>query len=199
MDQGKIGKFITQCRKRVNLTQIQLAEKLDVAEKTVVQWEVGKSVPQAAKIPLLCEVLNISINELFLGETVTTENENKDLERHLLEMVRQQELAEKRVRMLKLFASIAVTVVLTAVVFLCFFVQMADWLKCMFLFLGVVFTIFGCYVALGTEQRAGYYECKVCGHVYSPSYLLVNSPHWGKARHMRCPRCHKRTWQEKVE
>ena len=43
MDQIKIGKFIAICRKENNLTQEQLAEKLNVSNKTVSRWENGVS------------------------------------------------------------------------------------------------------------------------------------------------------------
>lgn len=41
MDQIKIGRFIAECRKRVNLTQMQLAEKLDITDRAVSKWETG--------------------------------------------------------------------------------------------------------------------------------------------------------------
>ena len=43
MDQSKIGKFIAECRKRKNLTQMQLAEKLGITDKAVSKWERGVS------------------------------------------------------------------------------------------------------------------------------------------------------------
>ena len=43
MDQLKIGKFIADCRKRKNLTQMQLAEKLGITDKAVSKWERGVS------------------------------------------------------------------------------------------------------------------------------------------------------------
>ena len=38
MDQLKIGKFIAECRKQKNLTQMQLAEKLGITDKAVSKW-----------------------------------------------------------------------------------------------------------------------------------------------------------------
>ena len=43
MDQLKIGRFIAECRKKANLTQIQLAEKLGITDKAVSKWERGVS------------------------------------------------------------------------------------------------------------------------------------------------------------
>ena len=42
MDQEKIGKFISQCRKEKKLTQAQLAEKLNVSDKSISRWENGR-------------------------------------------------------------------------------------------------------------------------------------------------------------
>ena len=44
MDQEKIGKFISQCRKEKKLTQAQLAEKLNVSDKSISRWENGKTM-----------------------------------------------------------------------------------------------------------------------------------------------------------
>ena len=43
MDQVKIGKFISQCRKEKGLTQAQLAEKLNITDRAVSKWETGVS------------------------------------------------------------------------------------------------------------------------------------------------------------
>ena len=43
MDQTKIGKFIAECRKQKNLTQMQLAEKLNITDKAISKWERGVS------------------------------------------------------------------------------------------------------------------------------------------------------------
>ncbi len=45
MEQERIGKFIATCRKEKGLTQMQLAEKLDITNRAVSKWETGKSMP----------------------------------------------------------------------------------------------------------------------------------------------------------
>ena len=62
MDQVKIGKFIAECRKRVNLTQAQLAEKLNITDRAVSKWETGKSLPDASIMKDLCNNLKICSN-----------------------------------------------------------------------------------------------------------------------------------------
>ena len=73
MDQKKIGKYIADKRKSLELTQTALAEKLDVSDKSVSKWERGICLPDASKYLVLCETLGISLNELFAGEDIAAE------------------------------------------------------------------------------------------------------------------------------
>ena len=64
MDQLKIGKFIAICRKKANLTQMQLAEKLGITDKAISKWERGITMPDTSIMLELCDILYISVNEL---------------------------------------------------------------------------------------------------------------------------------------
>lgn len=70
MEQEKIGKFISECRKKQKLTQAQLAEKLGVTNKSISRWENGKTMPDVSLFEPLCNALNISVNELLKGEAI---------------------------------------------------------------------------------------------------------------------------------
>ena len=70
MEQEKIGKFISQLRKEKNMTQMDLAEKLNVTDKAISKWENGRGMPEISIIKPLCEELSITINELFCGEKI---------------------------------------------------------------------------------------------------------------------------------
>ena len=85
MDQLKIGKFISKCRKDINLTQAQLAEKLNITDRAVSKWENGRSLPDASIMLDLCNILNISVNELLIGEKIDmNEKENEEKLKELL-------------------------------------------------------------------------------------------------------------------
>lgn len=88
MDQIKIGNFIAARRKQAGLTQMQLAEKLNITDRAVSKWETGKAMPDSSIMLELCNVLGIGVNDLLCGEVVTMTNYNKELENHLLEMIR---------------------------------------------------------------------------------------------------------------
>ena len=77
MNQEKIGNFISECRREKQMTQEQLAEKLGVTSKSISKWETGNCLPDASKYQALCEILNITVNELFSGERLSSETENE--------------------------------------------------------------------------------------------------------------------------
>ena len=86
MDQIKIGKFIAECRKKNNLTQMQLAEKLNITDRAISKWENGKGMPDSSIMLDLCNELKISVNELLCGELIEMNNYNEVAEKMLLEM-----------------------------------------------------------------------------------------------------------------
>ena len=67
MDQLKIGKFIAECRKQKQLTQLQLADKLGITDKAISKWERGIAMPDTSIMLELCNILGISVNELLNG------------------------------------------------------------------------------------------------------------------------------------
>ena len=199
MDQIKIGKFIAECRKKERLTQMQLAEKLGITDRAVSKWETGRAMPDSAIMLELCAALKISVNDLLCGEVITMDHYNEELEKNLLEMIKQKEQADKRLLSLEVFVGITATVTLFTLIFIAVFIQMADWLRFTLIGLGFVIFLAGCFCALRIEQVAGYYECKECGHRYVPTFKAVNmAMHMGRKRYMRCPKCHKKSWQKKV-
>jgi len=80
MNQEKIGKFISQRRKEKNITQNDLAEKLNVSNRTVSRWENGKNMPDYSILKELCEILDIDLNEFINGEKITKKDDSKDLD-----------------------------------------------------------------------------------------------------------------------
>ena len=199
MDQMKIGKFIAERRKRANLTQMQVAEKLNITDRAVSKWETGKAMPDTSIMLDLCDVLEISVNDLLSGEVVSVENYNKKLEQNLFEMVQQKEAADKRLLSLEIFIGILSTMILLTLVFVASFVSMATWLKVVLILIGFITFIIGASYALKIEQVAGYYECAKCGHRHVPKYNSVFfAMHVGRTRYMKCPKCGERSWQKKV-
>ena len=87
MDQKKIGKFISEKRKELKLTQAQLAEKLGVTDKTVSRWENGNYMPDLSLLQQLSKELNVSINELLSGEKVSKEDYQQKFEENIISTI----------------------------------------------------------------------------------------------------------------
>lgn len=86
MNQEAIGKFIADCRKDKGLTQMQLAEKLNITNRAVSKWETGKSIPDVSIMLDLCGILGITVNELLSGERIVSmEDYQKKAEQNLVE------------------------------------------------------------------------------------------------------------------
>jgi len=73
MDQVKIGKFIRTARRKQELTQRQLADRIGVKPGTISKWECGRGMPDLEAILPLCEILDISFRELMNGEYEKTQ------------------------------------------------------------------------------------------------------------------------------
>lgn len=98
MNQIKIGKFIAKCRKDKNLTQQELADRLNITYKAVSKWECGKGLPDAAIMINLCNILEISVNELLTGEKLKEDSYKENAELNLININRKKELIEKTTR-----------------------------------------------------------------------------------------------------
>ena len=87
MNQEKIGKFILECRKSKKLTQFELAEKLGVTDKSISNWENGRNMPDLSLFKPLCEILDISINDLISGEKVSKDKYQEKLEENIISTI----------------------------------------------------------------------------------------------------------------
>ena len=199
MDQIKIGKFIAACRKKVGLTQMQLAEKLGITDRAVSKWETGKAMPDSSIMLELCAALNISVNDLLCGEVVTMDHYNKELENNLLEMIRQKQPADKRLLTMEIVTGILCLCPLLAAAIITSVVSMEETLAAVIILVSLVPLLVATPFMIRIEQTAGYYVCAKCGHRYVPGYSSVLwSMHINRTRYMKCPKCGKHSWQKKV-
>ena len=199
MDQVKIGAFIAHRRKSAKLTQLQLAEKLNITDRAVSKWETGKAMPDTSIMLALCGILDITVNDLLSGEVVSMENYNKELENNLLEIAKQKEQADKRLLSLELVIGVLLVIIMLTLTMVASFVQMADWLRPLLILIGFIPLVIAIPFMIKIEQTAGYYACARCGHRYVPTFGSVfMSMHIHTTRYMRCPKCNRWSWQKKV-
>ncbi len=199
MDQIKIGKFIAECRKKANLTQMQLSEKLGITDKAISKWERGIAMPDTSIMLALCEILGISVNELLSGEKINMENNDKKNEQLLLEMAKELEKKEKTIwNAMWTIMTVSIIGLIGGLVSIAFFMPEGPWMLVAILTLCVVFLI-PCFYALKLEVSVGAYKCQNCGHEIVPKYSqALNAMHMGTTRYLKCPQCEKRTWCKKV-
>lgn len=95
MEQQMIGKFILTCRKEKGLTQMQLAEKLNITNRAISKWETGKSMPDVSLMLDLCNILGITVNELLSGERIAMENYQERAEENLMELQSKKEKVQR--------------------------------------------------------------------------------------------------------
>ena len=199
MDQIKIGKFIAECRKKQNLTQAQLAEKLDITDRAISKWETGKAMPDFDIMLDLCDILEIKVNELLCGEMIEIEHKDEQLNELIFQMAKNEERYHKR---LLHSAYVIIATSLTALICLMSLISLLipecgfqDFL----IIVSVILFIIPCMIALKFKAETGYYECKNCQHMFVPNYkeiaVLVQTP---TRRLLKCTKCGKWTWCTKL-
>ena len=199
MDQIKIGKFISACRKQVNLTQLQLADKLGITDKAISKWERGIAMPDTSIMLQLCDILGISVNELLSGEKINMENNEQKNEQLLLDMAKELEKKTKTIwHSMWAIMIVSMTALFAGILLAAFLIPEGVWQLVTILGVCVVF-LTPCFYALKLEVSVGAYKCKNCSNEIVPTYTeALFAMHMGTTRHLKCPKCGKRTWCKKV-
>lgn len=199
MDQIKIGQFIQEKRKEKGLTQNDLADKLNISNRAISKWENGVCLPDASNMQELCRILDITINDLFEGEVVSVENKDKVAEEHIMALISEKERTDKFLLNVEIAIGVVASFTMLGSITVISFIDMQTYLRIIIGVAGVLIGFAGIFIALALEQRAGYYECQECHHRYVPTYgAVLIAPHVNRTRYMKCPCCHKKSWQRKV-
>lgn len=194
MDQVKIGKFIQEMRKKQSLTQRELAEKMNISDKTVSKWETGNGLPEVGLMPPLCELLHIDVNELLSGEKLDEKRYYKKAEENIMDLLKERAESKKKI----IIAAIIVAITLLAgitLVMLSGLLEMAIWLRVVLCVIAFLIIATGIGLACVLDKDAGTFECKYCGQRFVPSmkaYIL--GAHTIKKRKLKCPHCGKRSY-----
>lgn len=199
MDQTKIGKFIAERRRAINLTQYELAEKLNITDRAVSKWETGRAMPDSSLMLDLCLILKISVNDLLHGEVVQMNDYKEKSEELLVEMTRQKEQSDRRLLAVEWIVLALSVLILIVPIIIAGYFEMENWQRIVLCCSGVIPAGIGIYVCVKIEQVAGYYKCANCGHTYVPTFgQAFFSLHAGRTKYLKCPKCGKRTWNKKV-
>lgn len=199
MDQIKIGRFIADRRKNANLTQAQLAEKLGITDKAVSKWERGKAMPDSSLMLELCDILDISVNELLCGEKIDMKTKTERNEQLILDMAKEVEQKNKTIwTSMWVIMIVSIVALIGGLLVAAFLIPKGIWQLVTILAVCVLFLL-PCFYALKLEVSVGAYKCKNCGHEIVPTYKeALWAMHMGTTRYLMCPKCKKRTWCKKV-
>ena len=201
MNQEKIGRFIAELRKEKNMTQQELADKLNITDRAISHWENGRSMPDAGVILELCKILNINVNELLSAKKIKEEKYNERAEESLLEMRREIETQNKRILTLnKIIINLAI-IIFVVIGLAATFIEMSMLIRNIIFAVDLVMLILVGFFTLNILQKTGYYECQECKHQYIPRYTQmffsmsgITNTNW----RIKCPKCKKKCWHKKI-
>lgn len=198
MNQMKIGEFIASQRKKKNLTQAALAEKLGITDRAVSKWERGKGLPDVSLMLDLCNIFGITVNELLCGEIMDMDDNNKN-ETLLLDMAKELEQKNKIIwTSMWVIMIVSITALLAGIMLAAFLMPEGALQTVTMIGICIVFLI-PCFYALKLEVSVGVYKCRNCGFEIVPTYSeALWAMHTGTTRYLKCPECQKRTWCKKV-
>ncbi len=199
MDLKQTGRFIAERRKAKKLTQVKLAEILCVSEKTISKWECGNGFPDTSLMLPLCNALDITANELLSAKTLNEIEYKKEAENNLMLLKHQQETNAKFLLSMEIAFMIIMAIFVVGGTILAHILIANEIVKIVVILSFIIVWLVGIFFAVKIEQKAGFYECKCCGHKYIPSYKkVIFAMHFGTIRYMRCPHCHKKSWNKKT-
>jgi len=199
MDLAKIGKFIAERRKAKKLTQVQLAEKIMVSEKTISKWECGNGFPDTTLMLPLCEALEISANELLCGKLLSNEEYKNTADKNIVALKGTNEHLSKLLLISEWFIGIFSVLIILAGAIVSSYLDIAEIWRVLIVVGSLLLAIPPIVFAIWIEKDAGFYECGHCHHKYIPTWkAVIWSMHMGRTRKMKCPKCGKKTWNKKI-
>jgi len=196
MDQVKIGSFIKECRKAKNMTQEDLAKILFVLPKTISKWETGHGMPDVSVMYPLCNALDISLNELFLG----THLDNKDISSEennkiLLEFCMKEKETNKRIMIGEIILGICFIILDLGLILIAGLLDIPTVARIAIIIAAVILLVVGLTGLIILDCHIGYFECPHCHERFIPkmsSYIF--GIHTMTKRRLKCPKCGKKSW-----
>lgn len=193
MDQIKTGKFIAAMRKEQGLTQRQLADSLNISDKTVSKWETGKGLPEVALMVPLCDALHITVNELLCGQRLTDSDYKQKTEEVIMDLVKEREESKKKLVLSIIVCVIGILAGVTLVM-VSGLARLETWTRVALISIAMV-VMFGCIgVACALEMGAGTFECRHCHTRFVPTAgAYIAGMHTLTTRWLKCPECGKKS------
>jgi transcriptional regulator with XRE-family HTH domain len=200
MDQIRSGRLIAEERKKKGYTQRQLAEKLNISDKTISKWECGNGFPEVSLLLPLCDELGITVNDLLSGEIVPREDYQKKAKNNMVEMIREREANKKQFTLTLLLGGVSLAAFLTLLIVVCVYTDVIPLtVKLILLAIACVIFTVGVTAVMEGQRKIGYYQCEKCGETFVPGFRThLLGFNMVSRRFMKCPCCQKRAWCRKV-
>ena len=191
MNQIKTGKFIAETRKAQGLTQKQLADILEISDKTVSKWECGKGLPEVSLMLPLCSALNITVNDLLSGERVSKIEYINKAEENMMNLIKENEENKKRMA-LAIICGIITVIAVCSLIVIASYIEMPTIARIALILFAAAIAIAGIGAAAMLEIKAGYYECPHCKALFVPTMNeYVKGYHTLTKRKLTCHECGK--------
>lgn len=193
MDTIKIGQFIKSLRKENSLTQREVAERLNVSEKTISKWETGNGMPEVSLMLPLCKLFEISINELLSGERLDEKQYIEKTEENMACLV-DRTTPRKKIIISTISCILVILSSLALILVSALFITQI-WIKLVVIGIALIVVVADISVILLVAVSTEIYSCEKCGEKFVPTltaYLLA--PHTFKRRYLKCPHCGKKSW-----
>ena len=164
MDQVRSGRFIAEERKKKGYTQKQLAEKLNISDKTISKWECGNGFPEVSLLLPLCEELGITVNDLLSGELVSGEDYQKKAEDNMVEMIKEREANKRQFVLTLTLGGVSLVSFITLLIVVCVYTNVIPLnVKLILIAIACVIFAVGCVAVMEGQRKIGYYQCTKCG------------------------------------
>ena len=191
MDQIKSGKLIACLRKEKGLTQLALADRLNISDKTVSKWERGAGLPDVSLMLPLCEILEISVNELLAGEKMTDADYKRKAEVTIMNLMQENKENKKRFFQ-SIVCGIITIIAVCSLVVIAAYIEMPVAIRILLIIFAAVTAVFGIGAAATLDVQAGYFECPNCKKLFVPTTKeYVKGYHTFTKRRLTCPECGK--------
>ena len=195
MDQMKTGQFIKEMRRIRGLTQRQLAEELNISEKTVSKWETGNGLPDAGLMLPLSGALGITVNELLSGQRLEDGQYRERAEENLSAFL-QDKVSGTTKSVAAIISFILVILSSLALIVLCagyadIDIRLRITLICAAFMNIAAITVLLCIMGASSEI----FECPECGKKFAPTlFAYIIGAHTLTKRRFKCPHCGKKSW-----
>lgn len=194
MNQTMTGQFIKAMRKECGLTQRELAERLNISEKTVSKWETGNGLPDAALMLPLSKELGISVNELLSGERLNEKQYIEHAEENFAFLLKDK--CSTKTKIIVGVISFILTLISALGLIMCAgYADIEVWLRIVIAVCATLTIIANIALITVLSISSEIYECPECGTKFAPTpRAYLAGIHTMTRRKLKCPHCGKKNW-----